>query len=132
LKKEIVSAIDAPQAIGPYSQAVKAGDFIFLSGQIPLDPQTGAVLGESIQAQTRRVMENVRAVLLEAGAAFSDVVQATVYLKNMSDFDEFNAVYGEYFSMEPPARACVEVSSLPKNVMVEVAATAMLTRVKEF
>jgi len=105
---------------------------MFLSGQIPLAPRTGVVVGESIQEQSKRVMENIRAVLNEAGLTFSDLVQVTVYLKSMSDFGEFNAVYGEYFSLEPPARACVEVSSLPKNVMVEVAATAILTKVKDF
>ena len=120
LDKKIVKTADAPQAIGPYSQAVEAGGFVFISGQIPIDPKSGNVVQVDIKAQTRQVMENAHAVLSAAGCGMSKVVKATIYLKNISDFIEVNEVYGGYFPSDPPARATVEVSRLPKDVSIEM------------
>ena len=118
-KKPVVTD-DAPKAIGPYSQAVEAGGFVFVSGQIPIDPKTGTVVQPDIRTQTRQVMENARAILAAAGCSMKDVVKATIYLKNMSDFAQVNEVYGGYFPADPPARATVEVSRLPKDVSIEM------------
>lgn len=115
----------APKAIGPYSQAVTANGFLYASGQIPLDPETGLVAGTDIEVQTRRVMENISAVLEEAGIGFKNVVKTTCFLKDLSDFAAFNAVYAEYF-VSLPARSCVEVSALPRDVLVEVEIIAVL------
>ena len=120
LDKKIIKSADAPQAIGPYSQAVEAGGFVFVSGQIPIDPKSGNVVQVDIKAQTRQVMENAHAVLSAAGCGMSKVVKATIYLKNISDFVEVNEVYGGYFPSDPPARATVEVSRLPKDVSIEM------------
>jgi len=118
--KKIIQAADAPQAIGPYSQAVEANGFVFVSGQIPLDPKTGNFVTGDIRVQTRRVMDNGKAILAAAGCAMSDVVKTTIYLKSISDFAGVNEVYGSYFMTEPPARATVEVSRLPKDAAVEI------------
>lgn len=118
--REIIATNDAPKAIGPYSQAVKAGGLVFISGQIPIDPKTGMVLQSDIKTQTKLVMENVSAIIAAAGCAMSDIVKATIYLKNMADFAIVNEVYGSYFPVDPPARATVEVSRLPKDVSVEI------------
>lgn len=118
--KIIVKTADAPQAIGPYSQAVEANGFVFVSGQIPLDPKTGNIVAGDIREQTRRVMENGKAILAKAGCAMSDVAKATIYLKNIADFAAVNEIYGSYFPIDPPARATVEVSRLPKDVAVEI------------
>lgn len=118
-KKTVVTS-GAPKAIGPYSQAVEAGGFVFVSGQIPIDPKTGVVLVSDIQSQAGLVMENARAILAAAGCGMKDVVKATIYLKNMADFVQVNEVYGGYFPAEPPARSTVEVSCLPKDVAVEM------------
>jgi len=115
----------APKAIGPYSQAVTVNGVLYSSGQIPLDPETGQVVGTDIETQTRRVMENISAVLEEAGIGFKNVVKTTCFLKDLSDFAAFNAVYAEYF-VSLPARSCVEVSALPKGVLVEVELIAQL------
>jgi len=120
MSKKIVTSSDAPQAIGPYSQAVEAGGFVFVSGQIPLDPKTGSVIQGDIKAQTKLVLDNAKAVLTAAGCTMSSVVRSTIYLKNMNDFAAVNEVYGSYFPAAPPARATVEVSRLPKDVSVEV------------
>lgn len=120
LAREIIATDDAPKAIGPYSQAVKAGGMVFISGQIPIDPQTGLVVQSDIKTQTKLVMENAKAIIASAGCAMSDIVKATIYLKNMSDFAAVNEVYGGYFPVDPPARATVEVSRLPKDVAVEM------------
>jgi 2-iminobutanoate/2-iminopropanoate deaminase len=120
LEKKIIKTADAPQAIGPYSQAVEAGGFVFVSGQVPIDPQSGNVVQADIKAQVRQVMENAKAILSAAGSDMSRVVKSTIYLKNMSDFAEVNGVYGGYFPSNPPARATVEVSRLPKEVAVEM------------
>jgi len=125
LKKIVIKTNKAPSAIGPYSQAVKAGGFMFLSGQIPVEPKSGNVVGKSISEQTRCVMKNISEVLKEISLDFSSIVQVTVYLRDMSHFAEFNSVYGGYFSSEPPARACVEVTRLPKDVLVEIVAVAL-------
>ena len=109
----------APAAIGPYSQAVIQGGFVFTSGQIPIDPATGTLHGSDITEQAEQVMKNLAAVLEAAGSSFSSAVKTTCFLKNMDDFGKFNEVYGAYFS-EKPARSCVEVSCLPKGALVEV------------
>lgn len=109
----------APKAIGPYSQAVIAGDFLYASGQIPINPETGNIV-RGIEKQTIQVMENLRAVLLEANLTFADVVKFTIYLKNMEDFQKVNEIYGRYLKKPYPARATVEVSRLPKDVLVEM------------
>jgi 2-iminobutanoate/2-iminopropanoate deaminase len=120
LKKKIIKTAGAPQAIGPYSQAVEAGGLVFVSGQIPIDPKSGNVLQIDIKGQARRVMDNAKAILSAAGCGMSQVVKVTIYLKNMADFASVNEVYGGYFPSEPPARATVEVSRLPKEVAVEM------------
>jgi 2-iminobutanoate/2-iminopropanoate deaminase len=126
MTKEIIATDEAPKAIGPYSQAVRAGGFIFLSGQIPLNPETGELVSGDIGAQTERVLENLQAVLRAAGADLDHVVKCTVYLDNMDGFAVMNEVYGRFFSKDPPARAAVEVSRLPKGVGVEIEAVAFV------
>lgn len=118
--KKIIKTAEAPQAIGPYSQAVEAGGFVFVSGQIPIDPKTGNVIQADIKEQAKRVMENAKKILSAAGCDMSTVVKSTIYLKNMSDFSAVNETYGNYFPSDPPARATVEVSRLPKDVSVEM------------
>ncbi len=118
--REIVSTADAPKAIGPYSQAVKAGGFIFVSGQIAIDPATQQVIEGDISAQTERVLKNVTAVLKAAGSSLEKVVKTTVFLKSMSEFAAMNEVYGKFFSSQPPARSTVEAARLPKDVLVEI------------
>ena len=118
--KEIISTPNAPAAIGPYSQAVKAGNLLFISGQIPLDPTTGTVVEGDVPVQATRVLENVKAILTEAGATFDNVVKTTVFLKDMNDFAAMNAVYGQYYAENCPARSAVEVGRLPKDVLVEI------------
>ncbi len=118
--KTVINTADAPQAIGPYSQAVVAKGFVFISGQIPIDPRSGNLVAGDIRDQTKQVMENGKAILAAAGCGMAQVVKATIYLKNMADFGAVNEVYGSYFSSEPPARATVEVARLPKDVAVEI------------
>ena len=125
-KTEAVSTSAAPAPIGPYSQAVKAHGFLFLSGQIPLDPGSGEVVQGSIEAQTERVMENLAAVLGQAGLAPSDVVKTSIYLADMADFPRVNEVYGRYFGESKPARSTFQVAGLPKGVGVEIDAIAVL------
>jgi 2-iminobutanoate/2-iminopropanoate deaminase len=120
MAREIITTTDAPKTIGPYSQAVKAGGMVFLSGQIPIDPKTGLVVKSDIKSETKLVMENARAILLSSGCTLSDVVKTTIYLKSMADFSAVNEVYGSYFPTDPPARATVEVSRLPKDVAIEI------------
>ena len=119
-----ISTKDAPAAIGPYSQAVVAGGFVFVAGQIPLNPQTGEVVGEDIAAQTEQVLKNISAILAAAGTDMSRVVRCDVFLSDLGNFAEFNRVYEKYFGETKPARVTVEVSSLPKGVLVEIAAVA--------
>jgi 2-iminobutanoate/2-iminopropanoate deaminase len=118
---EIVFSPDAPKPIGPYSQAVKIGNTVYVSGQIPVDPKSGEVVKGGIKEQTRVVLENLKAVLKAAGFELSDVVMSFVYLKDMNMFSDFNSVYAEYFKEKPPARITVEVSRLPKDVLIEIA-----------
>ena len=125
-KTEAVSTSSAPAPIGPYSQAVKANGFLFLSGQIPLDPSSGEVVQGPIEAQTERVMENLKAVLGQAGLAPSDVVKTSIYLADMADFPRVNEVYGRYFGESKPARSTFQVAGLPKGVGVEIDAIAVL------
>lgn len=115
----------APQPIGPYAQAIKAsGNFMFLSGQIPLDTEGNLTVG-GIKSQTQQVLENIKAVLNHEGLTLKNIVKTTVFLKNMNDFAEMNAVYGEYFSENPPARSAIEVARLPKDVLVEIECIAV-------
>ena len=126
-EKKAVSTKSAPAAIGPYSQAVQVGDFLYTSGQVGLDPATGALVEGGIETQTTRVIENLKAVLEAAGIDFAHVVKTTVFLKNMGDFAAMNAIYGTYFAPEgvvAPARSTVEVARLPKDALVEIEAIA--------
>ena len=125
MKKEIIHTSNAPEPVGPYSQAVKVGNMLYCSGQIPLHPSTGAI-PEGIEAQTRQVLENLRAVLTAGGADFPNVVKTTVFLKDMNDFPAMNAIYAEAFTSAAPARSTVQVSRLPKDVLVEIDAVAAL------
>lgn len=119
--KEAILTKQAPEPIGPYSQAIRTGDFLFCSGQIPLDPATGAIVGEgNVEEQTRQVMKNISAVLTAAGLKFSNVVKTTIFLKSMGDFPKVNPIYGESFAQPYPARSTVEVARLPKDVLVEI------------
>lgn len=118
--REVISTPDAPKAIGPYSQAIKAGGFVFTAGQVALDPATGQVVPGEIAAQTERVLKNLAAVLQAAGSGFDKVARCTVFLKSMSDFAAMNEVYGRYFTAAPPARSTVEVARLPKDALVEI------------
>ncbi len=129
VEKKIIRTDQAPAPVGPYNQAIAAsGTMVFLAGQIALDPQTGTIVGEGdVVAQTKQVMSNVKAVLTEAGADWSNVVKTSVFLKDLADFVAVNQVYGEYFDESTaPARACVEVSRLPKDVLVEIECIAMI------
>ncbi len=119
MANKIISTSGAPKAIGPYSQAVEAGGFVFVSGQIPID-QTGAVVQADIKAQVKLILENTKSILAAAGCPLSSVVRTTIYLKNMTDFAAVNEVYGGYFPTDPPARSTVEVSRLPKDVTLEM------------
>ncbi len=119
LKKQIQTNA-APAAIGPYSQAIQAGDFVFYSGQIPLNPETGDVVAGGIVEHTHQVMTNMRAVLHASGRDFSDIVKTTIYLTDLADFSTVNEIYGECFTEIPPARACVQVAALPKGVSIEI------------
>ena len=119
MEKKIIKTTAAPQAIGPYSQAIKANGFLFISGQLPVNPANGNV-PEDIEAQTRQSLENLKAILQAEKLDFTDVVKTTVFLKDMNDFAAMNAVYATYFTDEAPARACVQVAKLPKDVMIEI------------
>ncbi len=125
MAKTIISSEKAPEAIGPYSQAVKVGNLLFISGQIPLEPQSGRLLRGDLGEQTRRALENLGAILHSEGLSFENVVKTTLYIRNMGDFEVVNKVYAEYFQSGPPARACVEVSRLPKDVDIEIEAVAV-------
>ena len=124
--REAVSTPDAPAAIGPYSQAIKAGGMLFLSGQIPIDPQTGSLVAGGIEAQTHQVFRNIGEILKAGGATFDNVVSAGVFLADMNDFGKMNEVYATYFSSPAPARATVQVARLPKDCLVEIQVTAVL------
>jgi 2-iminobutanoate/2-iminopropanoate deaminase len=126
MSKSVVSTEGAPRAIGPYSQAIRAGDFLYTSGQIPLDPVTGELLRGTIEEETRLVMANLAAVLEAAGASFSRVVKTTIFLTDLAHFAAVNGVYGAYFSDDPPARSTVQVAALPRGARVEIEAVAYL------
>ena len=123
--REVVSTKDGPQAIGPYSQAVRANGLVFVSGQVAIDPRTQQVITGDIRAQTDRTMKNLMAILKAAGSGLEKVVRSTVFLKNMGDFSAMNEVYGRYFTSAPPARSTVEVARLPKDVLVEIDVIAL-------
>ncbi|MBU2702647.1 2-iminobutanoate/2-iminopropanoate deaminase [Sporomusaceae bacterium BoRhaA] len=125
--KAIVNTDKAPSAIGPYSQAVKAGGFLFVSGQIPVVPATGEVVAGGVKEQTKQSLENLMAILNNQGLTAENVIKTTVFIKDMNDFGKINAIYGQYFMKDAPARACVEVARLPKDVLVEIEAVAVLS-----
>jgi 2-iminobutanoate/2-iminopropanoate deaminase len=122
---EVISASNAPKSIGPYSQAIRIQNMLFTSGQIPVDPATGEVVN-GIENQTRQVLENLKAILKQAGTGFENVVKTTVFIKDMNDFAEINKIYGQYFNEPYPARSCVEVARLPKDVAIEIEAVALI------
>ena len=124
MKKDIIQTDTAPKAIGPYSQAVKVGPWLFTSGQIPVDPKSGEIVQGGIEKQTERVMENIKNILIFSGMDLNDVIKTTVYLNDINEFAKFNEVFARYFQINPPARATVEVSKLPKGVGIEIDAIA--------
>lgn len=124
--REVVSTDGAPKAIGPYSQAIRAGGLLFTSGQVAIDPASQQVVQGDVAAQTDRVLKNLAAILQASGSSLEQVVRCTVFLKNMGDFGAMNEVYGRYFKQEPPARSTVEVARLPKDVLVEIDAIALV------
>lgn len=124
--KDIVLTDRGPKPIGPYSQAVKSNGFVFVSGQIALDPKTGEFVGADIRTQTERVMENLKGILEASGASFSHAVKTTVYLKDMNDFTPMNEVYAKYFTAAPPARSTVQAARLPKDALVEIEVIAFV------
>ena len=125
--KIVISTPEAPSAIGPYSQAIRAGDILFVSGQIPIDPSTGKLIENgSIKAQTQRVLENLVAIVRAAGGSVENVVRTTVFLRDMNDFAEMNSVYGEFFKSAPPARSTVQAARLPRDVSVEIDCIAVI------
>lgn len=123
--KKVIFTDKAPAALGPYSQAVCAGGFVWMSGQIAIDPATGNVVEGGVEAETRQVLSNMRSVLAEAGLTPDAIVKTTVFLQNMDDFAKVNAIYGEFFTGDYPARSCVQVAALPKGVLVEIEAVAV-------
>ena len=123
--KKIVSTNDAPAAVGPYSQAVRVGQFVFTAGQIPLDPKSGQIVSQDIAEQTRRVLDNLTAVLAAENLNFGHIIKTTIFLMDMNDFQAVNEVYASYFSAQPPARSTVQVSGLPKGARVEIECIAV-------
>lgn len=123
--RDVIATKDGPQAIGPYSQAIRASGFVFVSGQVAIDPMNQQVISGDVAVQTERVLKNLAAILNAAGSGLEKVVRSTVFLKNMGDFTAMNEVYGRYFKWEPPARSTVEVSRLPKDVLVEIDVIAL-------
>ena len=126
MTNQVIHTENAPAAIGPYSQAVKAGNLLFVSGQVPFVPETMEIVEGDVKAQTAQSLKNLQAILKEAGADFSNVVKTTVFIKDMNEFAQINEVYAEYFGENKPARACVEVARLPKEVKVEIELIAVL------
>ena len=124
--KKIISTASAPAAIGPYSQAVQVGDMLYLSGQIPFNPATMEIETDDVVSQAKQVLENIKAVLTAADATLENVVKCTIFLADMNDFAKVNEVYGAYFTTNPPARSCVEVARLPRDVKVEIECIAKL------
>ncbi|HLB50421.1 MAG TPA: RidA family protein [Anaerolineales bacterium] len=126
MNRDVIHTDSAPKAIGPYSQAIRVGDFVFTAGQIALDPATGELAGATIEEQTRRALTNLKAVLEAAGSGMGKVVKTTVFLANLADFAKMNAVYGEFFPGNPPARTTVQVAALPRGALVEIECVAIL------
>lgn len=126
MEKVIISTEKAPKAIGPYSQGIKAGNMIYTSGQLPMDPKTGKLVQDDIKSEARQALANLREVLAEGGAALTDVVKVNVYIKDMNQFGQINEVYAEFFNEHKPARACVEVARLPLDANVEIEAVAII------
>lgn len=124
--KKVIHTDKAPQAIGPYSQAIQARNFLFLSGQIPLDPRTGELVKGDIRQQTKQVLENIKGVLESQGLGMENVVKTTIFLKDIGNFNQVNEIYGTYFPSSPPARSTVEVSKLPRNAGIEIEAIAII------
>jgi 2-iminobutanoate/2-iminopropanoate deaminase len=125
MSKRIVRTEQAPQAIGPYSQAVVGGDFVYVAGQLALDPRTGQLVPGDVRIQTKRVMENIKAILEGAGTSLSNVVKTTVFLRDMNDFGAMNEIYGSYFQEDPPARSTFQVAKLPRDGAVEIEVVAL-------
>jgi len=123
--KTIINTVNAPAPIGPYSQAVATGNLLFVSGQIPMDPVTGDIISTDIKAEATQVMENLKAILTEAGSGFDDIIKTTIFLTDMQSFAQVNEVYGSYFTADFPARETVQVSGLPKGVNVEISVIAL-------
>jgi 2-iminobutanoate/2-iminopropanoate deaminase len=123
--KKIISTNEAPAAVGPYSQAVRVGSMIFCAGQIPLDPKSGQIVSQEISEQTRRVLDNITAVLKAEGLTFDNIVKTTIFLTDLGDFQRVNEIYASYFKQQPPARSTIQVSALPKGARVEIEAIAM-------
>ena len=123
--KKVINTNNAPAPIGPYSQAIAAGNFVFVSGQIPMDPSTGDIVSENVKAETKQVMENIKAILSEAGLGFDHIVKTSIFLTDMQTFAQVNEVYGSYFTSQFPARETIQVSALPKNVNVEISVIAV-------
>jgi 2-iminobutanoate/2-iminopropanoate deaminase len=126
--KKIVSTTEAPAAVGPYSQAVRVGPMLFTAGQIPLDPKSGQIVSQDVAEQTRRVLDNLTAVLKAENMDFSNIVKTTVFLTNLDDFQKMNEVYASFFKDAPPARSTVQVSALPKGAQVEIEVVAVATK----
>jgi 2-iminobutanoate/2-iminopropanoate deaminase len=124
-EKKVVTTKEAPQPVGPYSQAIKAGGFVYLAGQVALDPTTGKLVEGDVKAQTERVLKNLSAVLAASGTSVDRVVKTTVFLKNIADFPAMNEVYGQFFKTDPPARSTVQVAALPKDALVEIDLVAL-------
>ncbi|OGP76125.1 MAG: deaminase [Deltaproteobacteria bacterium RBG_16_49_23] len=128
MSKRVIYTEKAPKPIGPYSQAIRAGDFIFLSGQLPIDPGTGELVGGDIKQQTRRVLENLKGVLESQGLGMEDVVKVTIFLKDMGNFNLMNEVYATYFTVSPPARSTIEISRIAKDADIEIEAVAFIRK----
>ncbi len=126
MEKKVIETQSAPKAIGPYSQAIRAGKFLFLSGQIPLDPKTGELVKGDIDQQTKRILENIKGILESQKLGMENVVKTTIFLKEMGNFNRVNEIYGAYFPTSPPARSTVEVARLPRDVEIEIEAIALV------
>ncbi|HML37615.1 MAG TPA: RidA family protein [Bacillota bacterium] len=126
MKKELIATEKAPAAIGPYTQGIKAGELVYTSGQLPINPQTKELVNDDIKRASAQSLENVKAILEQAGTSMDAVIKTTVFLKDLADFDAFNEVYATYFPENSPARSCVQVAKLPKDAMVEIEAVALV------
>lgn len=124
MNKVVISTTNAPAAVGPYSQATKFDQLVFVSGQLPIDPQNGAIVKGGVETQTRQALKNLNEMLLAASASLTTVLKTTIFINNMNDFTKINEVYSEFFNTDPPARSCIEVSKLPKDALIEIEAIA--------